>query len=153
MKRVLLGTLAAFTVAAACAAAAPAASSFQQGPWYWTSFWCKNELQQQGMELYDGRTFNVAKAYCVGKGGLATCEWSSNYRTRLYTEFTVIARSYDGTVRIFTLDTNGKTGYRATNIRAVAHEENPYRFAGYVSTLTHDLAVTENAKGCARYTP
>ena len=122
--------------------------------WYWTPALCKSNLRQEGMEISDGRTFNVADAYCVGWGGPVYCEWSSGYRYRLYTRFTAYVRSYDGTVRTFVLKpTNGKGGYSATGIRALGHEPSSARFNALVQPIAHALAATEQQKGCARYSP
>src|SRR4051794_10436087 len=87
--------------------------------WYWTPGLCKTNLQTAGMQIDDGRTFNVAKAFCVGWGGTTWCEWSSGYRYRLYAAFTVYARSYDGVVRQFNLYTRGKDGYRAEHLKVL----------------------------------
>jgi hypothetical protein len=122
--------------------------------WYWTPALCKSSLRKEGMQLYDGRTFNVADAYCVGWGGPTYCEWSSGYRYRLYTRFTAYVRSYDSTVRTFTLKpTSGNGGYTASGIRVIGHEPSSSRFNALVQPIAHALAALEQQKGCARYSP
>src|SRR5713226_2309776 len=100
MRFSLLLAVAGMTIAAA--AASPGSSEAAvAGGWYWSPGLCKSSLQQYGMRLDDGRTFRVAQAFCVGRGGLGSCEWNSNYSKRLYNHLTVLARSYDGIVRGF----------------------------------------------------
>jgi hypothetical protein len=105
------------------------------------------------MQLADGRTFQVERANCIGKGGQRTCEWSSNYATRLYTAFFAITRSYDGTIRMFDLYTNGKYDYRSYNIKAIGSAPNPWKYAAIVDPLATTLARQEHEKGCADYSP
>lgn len=137
----------------ATTASAHAASTRVNSPWYWTSGVCKSVLQSSGMQLADGRTFNVAKAFCVGKGGLKTCQWSSGHRTRLYTDFYAFARSYDGVVRTFQLRTHGKDDYRSWDIKALGREPNAQKFSDFVAPLAAALAQQELTKGCAPYSP
>jgi hypothetical protein len=105
------------------------------------------------MEISDGRTFNIAKAFCVGWGGTQWCMWSSNYFYRVHGAFTAYARSYDGVVRQFDLYTVSKTGYRAENIRALAVGVTPERFNAVVQSYASALARLEQQKGCAKYSP
>ncbi len=152
--RLLAIVIAAAAVIAACTPAAQARTHSGATIWYWTPALCKSSLRKEGMEISDGRTFNVADAYCVGWGGTTYCEWSSGYRYRLYTRFTAYVRSYDGTVRTFTLKpTNGKGGYSATGIRALGHEPSSAKFNAFVQPIAHALAAAEQQKGCAPYSP
>lgn len=150
MNRLVIITL---LVASCSGVTGTTAGAKGDAPWYWTPGWCKHVLQNYGMELSDGRTFNVAKAFCVGEGGPSTCEWSSGYQFRLYSAFNAISRSFDGTVRVFVLHATGRQSYQATNIRAVANIPDPYRFEAFVAPLTHEWAAEEHQKGCAPYQP
>ena len=60
--------LAGAIVATALAAAvfAGTARSANTSAWYWTPGACKSELHNYGVQIGDGRTFNVQQAYCVG---------------------------------------------------------------------------------------
>jgi hypothetical protein len=122
-------------------------------PWYWTPSLCKSNLQRYGMKLSDGRTFNVAKAFCVGKGGTQWCMWSSSHSTRLYGAFTAYARSFDGVVRQFDLFTVTRENYRALNIRSLATNISPARFNAVVQPYATAQAAREHEKGCANYIP
>ncbi len=142
-----LAVLLAALAAAGSASAAPATAS----TWYWNPAWCKQVLQKYGIRLDDGRTFRVAKAYCVGRGGPAYCEWNSSHTSRDYSGFIGITRSPDGAVRIFYMSTTSRTNFRATNIRAVGREPNPAKFAAYADQLSRSYAKREHEKGCAPY--
>jgi len=144
----------AATAAAVVAATASAMPETESTTWYWTPGLCKSALIHGGMELADGRTFYVANAFCVGWGGPVYCEWSSGYRYRLYTRFTAYVRSWDGTIRTFTLKpTNRSSGYTASGIKALGHEPSASRFNSFVAPIAHSLAATEQQRGCARYSP
>lgn len=148
-----MAVLAAIVTASTIAASAGAAPQHAASTWYWTPGWCKNILQKRGMELADGRRFYVQRAFCLGWGGPSTCEWNSSYSSRMYRIFTSVTRSYDGTMRIFTLVPTARYNYRATKIRALGKVPNALKFYVYVRAYTRSRAKQEQAKGCATASP
>jgi len=144
MKRPLPIVLAATVAVAGVGSGSASASS-----WYWSPGVCKSNLRQYGMRLDDGRTFQIAQSFCVGKGGPASCAWNKGHIRRLYNHFVVFARSYDGGVRGFDLYPTGRKSYRATGIRLLGHESNAAHFNRVFSQIANDLSQRENEKGCA----
>src|SRR5689334_223992 len=111
------------------------------GAWYWSPGLCKSNLQRYGMRLDDGRTFRIAQALCVGKGGPASCEWNAAYTRRLYNHFVAFARSYDGVVRGFDVYPTNRNGYRAEGIElASSHRWTAPRFLSYYGSISSSLA-------------
>ncbi|HST17791.1 MAG TPA: hypothetical protein VLK36_08995 [Gaiellaceae bacterium] len=151
MKAGTLTALAAVTLTVALTPVAAQASVATD--WYWTPGLCKSQLKHYATVLGDGRTFYNANAYCVGTGGVSTCEWSSGHRYRLYKEFTVFVRAFDGTVRTFTLTPAAKDNYHGKNIRALGHVESSAKFDSFVAPLAAAAARAQQQKGCAPYTP
>jgi hypothetical protein len=145
--------LAVVALAAAAGTTASAANGARAATWYWTPGLCKSNLVHAGIRIDDGRSFSVEQAFCVGTGGVKTCEWSSNHRTRLFTRFIAVVRSPDGAVRGFTLRTLSRSSFGLTGIRALGNEANASAFAAYVQSFTRAEAAKEQAKGCAPYTP
>jgi hypothetical protein len=131
---------------ASASAHSPAATS-RTATWYWSPSWCKSTLRKYGVQFDDGRTFEVQQVYCLGVGGLQTCSWSSDHSFRTYRSFTAYVRSYDGTVRVFTLRPTGKHAFRGSNVRA-------YRkmaldaFIAFTLPFVAKAARVEQAKGC-----
>jgi len=142
--------LLAVVVAALCAATAKSANA-GVGDWYWTPGACKSVLQSDGVELGDGRTFSVSSAFCVGLGGQQTCQWSSSYRTRLYSAFVVFTRSYDGTVRTFKLRPVARDDFQGTNVRLLGNEPSAAEFRALVAPLVSAAARRQHGSGCAPY--
>jgi hypothetical protein len=131
---------------------ATSGSASTMGSWYWSPGLCKSNLQRYGMRLDDGRTFAIAQSFCVGKGGVRSCEWNSSYSKRLYSHFVAFARSYDGVVRGFDLYPTGRNNYRAEDIELVSSSKmTARRFLSYVGQIASALARAELTKGCARY--
>jgi len=155
MKAGIVLTLTLVIVAAAIFVVTPTSAARAGTPtkWYWTAGLCKSRLNHYGIRLGDGRTFYNANEYCVGIGGLSTCEWSSGYRTRLYTQFAAFVRAYDGTVRAFTLIPTGKVAFRIEKVRALGHEPSSPTFDAYISPIATALARIEQQRGCAPYSP
>lgn len=60
----------------------------------------------------DGHGFHLAQATCIGSDRPQYCRWAASHRGRLYSEFTVLARSplNGGVVRSFTLATRAGPG-------------------------------------------
>ena len=121
--------------------------------WYWTPGLCKSSLVKYGMQFTDNRVFHVANAFCVGSGGVKTCEWSSGHRYRLYDRFVAFVRSYDGVVRSFVLHPTAKDGYRADTFKVLGRESDSTRFNTLVRPIATALARIEQQKGCAPYSP
>jgi hypothetical protein len=145
---ILTAALVAGLFIAATVAAAPSPTAVSRATtWYWSPAWCKSALHKYGMQLGDGRTFNIQQAYCIGTGGVQTCSWSSSHTTRQYRCFSVLARAYDGTVRAFTLTPTSRDAYRATNFRAYRkYALEP--FIALALPYAAQAARVEQAKGC-----
>jgi hypothetical protein len=143
MKSLVLGTV---VVAAALAAAvhAGAARSATTSSWYWTPGACKSELHNYGVQIGDGRTFNVQQAYCVGfhnhcwlNGGL-----------RRYKVFAVVARSYDGVVRLFQLTVTGHKTWSGSKGKIIEQYMSAGQFANRYGNAAWSVASRENQGGC-----
>jgi hypothetical protein len=149
MRLVFLLSIAAGVAALAWPTACVAGTT---GVWYWSPGLCKSNLQHYGMHLDDGRTFRIAQTFCVGKGGLASCEWNAGHSRRLYNHFVAFARSYDGVVRGFDLYPTNRNGYRAEGIElASSHRLAAGRFLSLYGSISSSLARIELEKGCSRY--
>jgi hypothetical protein len=125
------------------------ASGSSKSDWYWTPGWCKSFLHSTGVQINDGRTFHVQQAFCAGRGGLATCQWSNGFGVRRYNNFFVLIRSYDGTVRTFELHPTARDNFSVTGIRALGHlglTEFDVRAGGLVAKT----AAQAQALGCAK---
>lgn len=151
MRLRLLLVLAA-SMAVLAAASATSSTAATTGTWYWSPGLCKSDLQRYGMRINDGRTFRVAQALCVGKGGLGSCEWNANHSKRLYSHFVVFARSPDGVVRGFDLYPTNRNSYQARNIELASSFKVPAgRFLSLYGPIASSLARVELDKGCAQY--
>src|SRR5437868_7071874 len=91
MKSVIVILAAVIATTVFASTARPSSTS----GWYWTPGACKSELHNYGVQIGDGRTFNVAAAFCVG---LHNHCWF-NDGLRRYKVFIAVVRSYDGVVR------------------------------------------------------
>jgi hypothetical protein len=121
--------------------------------WLWSPGLCKSRLIDYGVELGDGRTFNVAQAYCVGIGGLQHCEWTSaRHAKRLYDSFYAAVRSYDGVVRTLVLRPTAKDHWKGSQLELVARGMSERRFVRAYGSATLSVAARENDKGCAEPT-
>jgi len=136
----ILAVIGLLLVAAPTADARPTTS---QSAWYWTPGGCKSELQSHGVELGDGRTFNVAKAYCVGLHN--HCWLKGN--AHLYKVFVAVVRSYDGVVREFQLTVVGHHSWRGTKMKSLGHMS-PAEFTSSFGTAAWSVASVENQGGC-----
>jgi hypothetical protein len=143
---VFRAAIVAVTVTAALAFAATGAAQ-EKTKWYWSPGYCKSVLIHNGVAFDDGRTFNIERAYCIGVGGQATCEWW--YGERQYTTFTAFVRSYDGTVRVLlNFKTTGHGGFRFYDSRLLARYASPSQFASTYGPAASRTAASEQAKGC-----
>ena len=146
MKKLVLAAL-----VVALAAISASTANAGGGSWYWTPGWCKAMLHKYGVEIDDGRTFLIEKSFCVGRGGRETCEFSRNGRTRLYSEFITIMRSYNGNVRAAVLRPTARDNYRLVGIRLLSRSMSANEFRRYAGGLATDYARAEHQKGCAPY--
>jgi hypothetical protein len=147
MRRVLVLSCLAAVIALAVAAPDGGAA---RGQWVWSPGLCKSYLKAYGVQISDGRVFHVSDAFCVGRGGLQHCQWTSASHTkRLYDEFLVVVRSPDGTVRRAELYTSGKKDYELEQIRLIGHEGSSLAFTRFVTPIATAAAKAEQGKGCA----
>jgi hypothetical protein len=125
-------------------------SSARRGDWFWSPGLCKSRLHQYGVQINDGRTFHVSNSFCVGVGGFQHCEWTSSAHVkRLYNQFHIVVRSYDGSVRRAEFFPTGKASYDLEQIRLIAQFVSAPRFTSYVAPITSAWARSEQAKGCS----
>jgi hypothetical protein len=110
---------------------------------------CKTNLQRYGVRIDDGRMFHIAQAFCVGKGGTASCEWSPNGVRRLYNHLVVFARSFDNIVRGFDLYPTGRNTYRVQGITQFKTEMTASQFLRLYGSIAASAARLELEKGCA----
>jgi hypothetical protein len=141
-------------------------------PRFWGVSRCERTLHmfEHGGVTVDGHGFHNGLVICVGNGGPSACRWTVGHRARLYTQFTVFARSryIGGVVRSFTLATRGGPGlvrqghhagdqyagwpadyYMApASVRLLATSATPARFRSIVAPLAARLRHQESAAGC-----
>lgn len=132
-----------FAVTSLAAFSSPARSS-ETSHWYWTPAACKAELQNRGVAISDGRTYNVAKAYCVG---LHDHCWLNN-GLRRYKVFIAVMRSYDGVVRRFVLTVTGKNTWTGSPVRIIDSYMTASQFEATYGPAAWSVAEQENAAGC-----
>ena len=128
---------------AAIAFAAPA-SARQASSWYWTPGACKSELQNHGVAIGDGRTFNVAKAFCVG---LHNHCWLSR-GLRRYKVFYAVMRSYDGVVREMQLTVTSHHTWSGSKLKIIDQKMSADRFVESYGSAAWSVAAQENQGGC-----
>jgi hypothetical protein len=121
--------------------------------WYWSPGLCKTNLQRYGVRIDDGRTFHVAQAFCVGKGGPASCEWSPSGVRRLYNHLVVFARSFDNIVRGFDFYPTGRNSYRVQGITQFKVRMTASQFVHLYGSIAASTARLELEKGCAPSRP
>ncbi len=142
--RVLVLGLTVIATALATAVYAGAARSATTSNWYWTPGACKSELQNSGVQIDDGRTFNVAKAFCVGMHN--HCWLGAGLRR--YKVFIAVARSYDGVVRRFQLTVTGHHTWRGTKAKIIEQYMSATEFANGYGNAAWSVASVENRGGC-----
>ena len=113
--------------------------------WYWTAGKCKSELSHWGVLIGDRRYFNPAKAYCVGLSG---CSWNESRTTRLYQEFLVVVRSFDGVVRRMDLKVTGKSTWLGSQLKLESRHMSAEQFAIAYQGRAHQLAASKNTRRC-----
>jgi hypothetical protein len=140
------GFIAAVLVAVviAVAAATSPARSASSSNWYWTPGVCKSELQTRGVQISDGRTYNVQRAFCVG---LHNHCWL-NAGLRRYKVFIAVMRSYDGVVRRFQLTVTARKTWSGTPVRIIEQNMGADQFLYAYGPAAWSVAATENQGGC-----
>src|SRR5262245_52605683 len=90
------------------------ASPPQPPPKFWSVSRCERVLRTNDYSIptAQGYGFHVGQLVCVGTGGPPACRWTSDHRSRLYSEFSVFGRTrYIGSiVRSWTLTTRAGHG-------------------------------------------
>jgi hypothetical protein len=134
---------------------------------------CERVLHVRGDDravTAQGYGFHVGLRVCVGTGGPQACEWTSDHRSRLYSQFSVFSRSryIGGVVRSWTLATRGGYGLVAirrhagdqyigwpadffmspVSVRLLASNATPARFRSIVAPIAASLTQQQNATGC-----
>jgi hypothetical protein len=138
-------TAATVLIAALAAIAfSTSASASTESSWYWTPGACKSMLQNYGVEISDGRTFHVAKAYCVGMHNHC---WLSG-GLRRYKVFDAVMRSYDGVVREMQLTVTGKNTWSGSKMRIDDHSMSLAQFNDTYGPAAWAVASQENEGGC-----
>jgi hypothetical protein len=106
LTMLLLGGLALSSAESVAAAPRPP-------PRFWGVSRCERTLHmfELGGVTVDGHGFHNGPVICVGNGGPSACRWTVAHRARLYSQFTVFARSryVAGVVRSFTLAEPSRT--------------------------------------------
>jgi hypothetical protein len=96
------------------------------------------------VQISDGRTFNVAKAYCVG---LHNHCWL-NGGLRRYKVFDTVMRSYDGVVRFMQLTVTGKHTWNGAQMKILDAYLPLAAFNYDFGTAAWSVAASENQGGC-----
>jgi hypothetical protein len=143
-------------------------------PKFWSVSRCERVLARDyGFPTAEGHRFHVDHAVCVGTGGPHACKWTSDHRSRLYSEFRVFGRSrYIGSiVRSWTLATrrgHGLVGIQhpaggqvrgprggppdfyvsPVSVRLLATSSTPASFRSIVAPIAARVAQQENATRC-----
>src|SRR4051794_15563744 len=147
MSMLTVAITASVFTAAAPSATSPrmaAAPNTATSSWYWTPAACKAQLQNYGVQTGDGRTYNVAKAYCVGYHDHC---WLSQ-GLRRYKVFITVARSYDGVVRLMTLTVTGKKSWSGSPLKIIQPHMTAEQFSAGYGPAAWNVATVENQKGC-----
>jgi hypothetical protein len=169
-----IATLVVFGVALVTAGWARAAPPPPPPPKFWSPARCERVLRtygdREGGLTVEGHGFHTGLVICVGTGGPHACKWTSDHRSRLYSQFTVFSRSryVGGVVRSFTLATRGGPGLirqahhagdqyvgwppdyymSPASVRLLATGASPARFRSIVAPIAAGLMQQENAGGC-----
>jgi hypothetical protein len=140
-------TIIAMVFAVLAAAAAMTAASVQArsaSSWYWTPGLCKSKLTNYGVQIGDGRSFNVAQAFCIGKHDHCTI----HNNARMYKVFWAVMRSYDGVVRRMVLQVTGKTTWSGGKLQIIDQYMSPQQFANDYGNAAWVVAHLETNNGC-----
>lgn len=170
--RSLAATLVLSSLVVAAAGVAGAATP-PPPPKFWTVSRCERTLHVQGDDraiTADGYGFHVGLRVCVGTGGPQACEWATDHRSRLFSQFRVFSRSryIGGIVRSWTLTTRGGAGLVAigrpggdqyvgwpadyfmspASVKIVAPDASTARFRSIVAPIAARLTQQQNTTDC-----
>jgi hypothetical protein len=120
------------------------ASAGSTSTWYWSPSACKAMLQDHGVQIGDGRNFNVAKAYCVGFHDHC---WLSD-GLRRYKVFDTVERSYDGVVREMHLTVTGHNTWSGSHLHIIEQSMSAAQFNAGYGPAAWAVATRENSAGC-----
>lgn len=143
LRRAGLAGLAVAAVAVV-AAAASTANGTLASRWYWSPGMCKSKLQNFGVSIGDGRTFNVEKAYCVGEHNHCWQRPSN----RLYKVFVTVMKSYDGVVRTMVMTVTGQNTWTGSHLRIIERYMSLEDFNASYGSAAWSVARDENSRGC-----
>ncbi len=140
---------------------------------FWTVSRCERTLHvpgDNGAVTAQGYHFWVGLRVCVGTGGPQACKWTSDHRSRLYSQFRIFSRSRSigGIVRSWTLTTRGGVGLVAitryggdqfvgwpadffmspASVKLVAPDATPAQFRSIVAPLAARLTQRQNTTNC-----
>jgi hypothetical protein len=124
--------------------AAQASTRHGDSSWYWSPGACKSELQNYGVSIGDGRSFNIEKAYCVGLHN--HCWLSSGLRR--YKVFIAVVRSYDGVVRSFQMTVTGHHSWSGSKLKIIEPYMSLSQFNASYAPVAWNVAAQENQSGC-----
>lgn len=171
--RSLAAALVLCSLVLVAAGAVAAAKPPPQPPKFWSVSRCERVLHMRDYvyPTAQGYGFHVQQAVCVGTGGPNACEWMSDHRARLFSEFRVFGRSrhIGSIVRSWTLATRGghglvRIGHHAgdqyvgwpadfyvspASVRLLATTSTPAGYRSIVAPIAARLTRQENAAGCA----
>ena len=173
LMRSLAATLVLCSLVLVGAGLAGAATPPPPPPKFWTVSRCERTLHvpgDDGASTAEGYHFWVGLRVCVGTGGQQACEWTSDHRSRLYSQFRVFSRgrSRSGVVRSWTLATRGGVGLVAItrygadqfdgwpadffmspgSVKLLATDATPARFRSIVTPIAARLTQQQNATDC-----
>jgi hypothetical protein len=141
-------------------------------PKFWSVSRCEQTLHAHDylIPTADGHYFHVGLRVCVGTGGPHACEWTSEQRSRLYSQLSVFTRSryIGGVVRSWTLATRAghglvRIGHHAgdqyvgwpadffmspASVNLLAGDATAERFRSIVAPIAASITQRQNATGC-----
>ena len=172
MSRSFVSMLVLGGLALAAARGAAGAPPPPPPPQFWSISRCEHTFRRDHVVTNaQGYGFHLGLTICVGAGGPRACRWTTDHRSRLYSQFTVFTRSrfIGGIVRSFTLATRSGPGlarigpggdqhrgwpaefyFSPTSVRLLSPDATPARFRTIVGPLAATLTRQENAAGCTR---
>jgi hypothetical protein len=142
VKKLILSTVAVTVIAAAALGGTAQARSASS--WYWTPGLCKSKLQNYGVRIGDGRTFNVQQAFCIGKHDHCMVQNS----VRMYKVFLAVMRSYDGVVRRMVFTVTSKTTWSGAKLQIIEPYMSSAQFAGEYGDAAWVVSHMETNNGC-----
>lgn len=171
MFRVTLVVLTRFGLLSAAVVVGSAGAVPKPPPKFWTVSRCEQVFRARDhwVPNAEGYVFHLGLTICAGTGGSRACAWTSDHRSRLYSQFTVFTRSryIGGVVRSFALATRAGHGLvrigpagdqylrwpaefyvSPASVRLLAPKSTPARFRAIVAPLAAHLTRQETATSC-----